>query len=290
MTNTICDYLRLTKPRVIPLLLLVTLCTMLIATDGPAPWLTIVFTLLGGTIAIGGAQAMNAYIDRDLDRKMKRTRQRPIAAGRIRPGSALIFGFTLTIAAFLLMVLTVNQISALLTLGAAAYYVIVYSHILKLRTSQNIVIGGAAGAAPALIGWAAATNELSLTAFWLFAIVFVWTPPHTWALALVMKDDYKNAGVPMLPVVAGERAAAKQIFIYSLILVPITLAIAPVASLGWIYVTIATLLGIFFLALDIILMRTQSLVIARNIFAYSMLYLCLLFLAMVLDTQLQQII
>jgi protoheme IX farnesyltransferase len=263
---------------------------MLIATDGPAPWLTIVFTLLGGTIAIGGAQAMNAYIDRDLDRKMKRTRQRPIAAGRIRPGSALIFGFTLTIAAFLLMVLTVNQISALLTLGAAAYYVIVYSHILKLRTSQNIVIGGAAGAAPALIGWAAATNELSLTAFWLFAIVFVWTPPHTWALALVMKDDYKNAGVPMLPVVAGERAAAKQIFIYSLILVPITLAIAPVASLGWIYVTIATLLGIFFLALDIILMRTQSLVIARNIFAYSMLYLCLLFLAMVLDTQLQQII
>ena len=161
MTNTICDYLRLTKPRVIPLLLLVTLCTMLIATDGPAPWLTIVFTLLGGTIAIGGAQAMNAYIDRDLDRKMKRTRQRPIAAGRIRPGSALIFGFTLTIAAFLLMVLTVNQISALLTLGAAAYYVIVYSHILKLRTSQNIVIGGAAGAAPALIGWAAATNELS---------------------------------------------------------------------------------------------------------------------------------
>ena len=188
------------------------------------------------------------------------------------------------------MVLTVNQMSALLTLGAAAYYVIVYSHILKLRTSQNIVIGGAAGAAPALIGWAAATNELSLTAFWLFAIVFVWTPPHTWALALVMKDDYKNAGVPMLPVVAGERAAAKQIFIYSLLLVPITLAIAPVASLGWIYLTIATLLGIFFLALDIRLMRTQSLVIARNIFLYSMLYLCLLFVAMVLDTQLQQTI
>lgn len=290
MTNTIRDYLRLTKPRVIPLLLVVTLCTMLIATDGPEPWRMIVFTLLGGTIAIGGAQAMNAYIDRDLDRKMKRTRQRPIAAGRIKPASALIFGFTLTITAFLLMVLTVNQMSALLTLGAAAYYVIVYSHILKLRTSQNIVIGGAAGAAPALIGWAAATNELSLTAFWLFAIVFVWTPPHTWALALVMKDDYKNAGVPMLPVVAGERAAAKQIFIYSLLLVPITLAIAPVASLGWIYLTVATLLGIFFLALDIRLMRTQSLVIARNIFLYSMLYLCLLFVAMVLDTQLQQTI
>ena len=286
MTGSVRDYLGLTKPRVIPLLLLVTLATMLLASEGAPSWGTISVTLLGGTLAIGGAQAMNAYIDRDLDRKMKRTRDRPLAAGRISPASALVFGLVLATISFVMMGYVVNLLSALLTLGALAFYVIIYSRLLKLRTAQNIVIGGAAGAAPALIGWAAATNELGITALLLFAVVFFWTPPHFWALALVIREEYEHAGIPMLPVVAGERAAAKQILIYTLILVPLTLLIVPVASLGWLYATTATILGLALVALEVRLIRTQTREAARDIFFYSMLYLALLFGAMVLDNQL----
>lgn len=284
--TTARDYLGLTKPRVIPLLLLVTLATMLLASEGAPSWMAISVTLLGGTLAIGGAQALNAYIDRDLDRKMERTRNRPLAAGRISPASALVFGITLATVSFIVMGLVVNLMSALLTLGALAYYVIVYSRLLKLRTTQNIVIGGAAGAAPALIGWAAATNELALTPVLLFAVVFFWTPPHSWALALVIRDEYKDAGVPMLPVVAGERAAAIQILIYTLILVPLTLLMVPVASLGWIYGASAMILGGILVALEIRLLRLRTTDAARDIFFYSMIYLALLFGAMVLDYQL----
>ena len=284
--TTARDYLGLTKPRVIPLLLLVTLATMLLASEGTPSWMAISVTLLGGTLAIGGAQALNAYIDRDLDRKMERTRNRPLAAGRISPASALVFGITLATVSFIVMGLVVNLMSALLTLGALAYYVIVYSRLLKLRTTQNIVIGGAAGAAPALIGWAAATNELALTPVLLFAVVFFWTPPHSWALALVIRDEYKDAGVPMLPVVAGERAAAIQILIYTLILVPLTLLMVPVASLGWIYGASAMILGGILVALEIRLLRLRTTDAARDIFFYSMIYLALLFGAMVLDYQL----
>lgn len=284
--TTARDYLGLTKPRVIPLLLLVTLATMLLASEGAPSWMAISVTLLGGTLAIGGAQALNAYIDRDLDRKMERTRNRPLAAGRISPASALVFGITLATVSFIVMGLVVNLMSALLTLGALAYYVIVYSRLLKLRTTQNIVIGGAAGAAPALIGWAAATNELALTPVLLFAVVFFWTPPHSWALALVIRDEYKDAGVPMLPVVAGRRAAAIQILIYTLILVPLTLLMVPVASLGWIYGASAMILGGILVALEIRLLRLRTTDAARDIFFYSMIYLALLFGAMVLDYQL----
>ncbi len=280
------DFLGLTKPRVIPLLLLVTLATMLLASEGSPSWVAISVTLLGGTLAIGGAQALNAYIDRDIDRKMRRTRDRPLAARRISPASALVFGLALATVSFIMMGLVVNLMSALLTLGALAYYVVVYSRLLKLRTAQNIVIGGMAGAAPALIGWAAATNELSLTAFLLFAIVFLWTPPHSWALALVIRDEYEDAGVPMLPVVAGERAAAIHILIYTLILIPLTLLIVPVASLGWIYATSAAILGALLVAMEIRLIRIPTTDAARDIFFYSMIYLALLFGAMVLDYQL----
>ena len=280
------DFLGLTKPRVIPLLLLVTLATMLLASEGSPSWVAISVTLLGGTLAIGGAQALNAYIDRDIDRKMRRTRDRPLAARRISPASALVFGLALATVSFIMMGLVVNLMSALLTLGALAYYVVVYSRLLKLRTAQNIVIGGMAGAAPALIGWAAATNELSLTAFLLFAIVFLWTPPHSWALALVIRDEYEDAGVPMLPVVAGERAAAIHILIYTLILFPLTLLIVPVASLGWIYATSAAILGALLVAMEIRLIRIPTTDAARDIFFYSMIYLALLFGAMVLDYQL----
>ena len=286
MTDLIRDYLGLTKPRVIPLLLLVTLATMLLASEGAPSWVTVAVTLLGGTLAIGGAQAMNAYIDRDLDRKMKRTRDRPLAAGRISPASALVFELALATVSLMLMGFVVNVMSALLTLGTLVFYVVVYSRVLKMRTAQNIVIGGAAGAAPALIGWAAATNELGLTPFLLFAVVFVWTPPHFWALALVIREEYEHAGVPMLPVVAGERAAANQILIYTLIMIPLTLLIVPVASLGWIYATAATILGGALVALEVRLIRTRTRDAARDIFFYSMIYLALLFGAMVLDSQL----
>jgi protoheme IX farnesyltransferase len=259
---------------------------MLLASEGAPSWMAISVTLLGGTLAIGGAQALNAYIDRDLDRKMERTRNRPLAAGRISPASALVFGITLATVSFIVMGLVVNLMSALLTLGALAYYVIVYSRLLKLRTTQNIVIGGAAGAAPALIGWAAATNELALTPVLLFAVIFFWTPPHSWALALVIRDEYKDAGVPMLPVVAGERAAAIQILIYTLILVPLTLLMVPVASLGWSYGASAMILGGILVALEIRLLRLRTTDAARDIFFYSMIYLALLFGAMVLDYQL----
>ena len=240
-------------------------------------------TLVGGTLAVAGAQALNAFIDRDIDRKMERTRQRPLAARRLLPRTALIFGILLAAVSFGLMLRAVNTISALLTLGAVGFYVLVYSRLLKLRTAQNIVIGGAAGAAPALIGWAAVTNELSFTSVLLFAIVFFWTPPHFWALALVLREDYEHAGVPMLPVVQGQEAAARQILGYTLVLIPVTLWLIPVASLGWVYGTTATVLGGLLIALELRLLRTTSIANARAIFVYSMLYLALVFGAMMLD-------
>ncbi len=277
------DLLGLTKPRVIPLLLVVALAAMWLATSAPRPWTIIAVTLVGGTLAVAGAQALNAFIDRDIDRKMERTRRRPLAARRLLPRTALIFGVLLAAAAFALMLLAVNAMSALLTLGAVGFYVLVYSRLLKLRTAQNIVIGGVAGAAPALIGWAAVTNELSFTSVLLFAIVFLWTPPHFWALALVLREDYEHAGVPMLPVVQGQRAAARQILGYTLALIPVTLWLIPVASLGWVYAAAATVLGGILIALELRLLRNLTIANARVIFVYSMFYLALVFGAMMLD-------
>ncbi len=277
------DLLGLTKPRVMPLLLVVALATMWLATSAPRPWTIIVVTLVGGTLAVAGAQALNAFIDRDIDRKMERTRQRPLAARRLLPRTALIFGISLAAAAFGLMLLAVNTMSALLTLGAVGFYVLVYSRLLKLRTAQNIVIGGVAGAAPALIGWAAVTNELSATSLLLFTIVFLWTPPHFWALALVLREDYEHAGVPMLPVMQGQQATARQILGYTLVLIPATLWLIPVASLGWVYTVAAIVLGGILIALELRLLRNMSIANARAIFVYSMLYLALVFGAMMLD-------
>lgn len=279
------DYLSLTKPRVMPLLLIVTLATMIVAAEGNPNWTAVLATMVGGALAIGGAGALNGYIDRDLDGRMNRTRNRPIPSGRISPGSALIFGLTLGSGSILFLALTVNLLAAAITLGAVAYYAVVYSRILKLSSTQNIVIGGAAGAAPVLIGWAAVTNGLGLTPLVLFAIIFYWTPPHFWALALLIRDDYRHAGVPMLPAVVGGRETKRRIVLYTLLMIPLTLILVPVSNMGLFYLAVALALGAIFLALAIRLARSDTSRAARNLFSYSMLYLALLFGAMAADHQ-----
>ncbi len=279
------DYLSLTKPRVMPLLLIVTLATMIVAAEGNPNWTAVLATMVGGALAIGGAGALNGYIDRDLDGRMNRTRNRPIPSGRISPGSALIFGLTLGAGSILFLALTVNLLAAAITLGAVAYYAVVYSRILKLSSTQNIVIGGAAGAAPVLIGWAAVTNGLGLTPLVLFAIIFYWTPPHFWALALLIRDDYRHAGVPMLPAVVGGRETKRRIVLYTLLMIPLTLILVPVSNMGLFYLAVALALGAIFLALAIRLARSDTSRAARNLFSYSMLYLALLFGAMAADHQ-----
>lgn len=289
MTTTIRDYINLTKPRIMPLLLIVAFASMFIASNGELAWVAVLATMAGGALAIGAAGAINCYIDRKIDRVMTRTRSRPVPAGRITPRSALLFGLALGAASFALMSSLVNLLAALLTVGAIAYYVVIYSYLLKLSTVQNIVIGGAAGAAPALIGWAAATNGLSLTALILFAIVFYWTPPHFWALALILEKDYRDAGIPMLPAVAGARETKRQIILYTWILLAVTLLLVPASSMGFLYLGAALVLGAIFIALTFILARSSGHRTARAVFSYSMLYLALLFGAMAVDRHLSLI-
>ena len=285
MVSVARDYLSLTKPRVMPLLLIVTFASMIVAAEGNPKWTAVLATMVGGALAIGGAGALNGYIDRDLDGRMTRTRNRPIPSGRISPTSALIFGLTLGAGSILLLALTVNVLAAAITLGAVVYYAVIYSRILKLSTTQNIVIGGAAGAAPVLIGWAAVTDGLGLTPLVLFAIIFYWTPPHFWALALLIRDDYQHAGVPMLPAVVGDKETKRRIVLYTLLMIPFTLILVPVSNMGLFYLAVALALGALFLALAIRLARSDTARAARNLFSYSMLYLALLFGAMAADQQ-----
>ncbi|WP_218030933.1 heme o synthase [Dictyobacter aurantiacus] len=277
-------YVNLMKPHVTVLLLGVTLAAMVIARGGSLPALgLIVATLLGGALAAGSANCINCYLDRDIDLLMGRTRRRTLPSGRIRPRQALLFGIVLGVASFVILTIFVNLLSALLAGSAILFYVLVYTMWLKRTTPQNIVIGGAAGAVPVLVGWAAVTNSLSLTAILLFAIIFFWTPPHFWALSLLIHKDYARARVPMLPVVRGRRETRRQIGLYTLLLVGITLLPWLLRGLGNLYLVGALLLNaiLVYMALRLLLDRTKRR--ARTLFWYSNCYLALLFAAMVLD-------
>jgi protoheme IX farnesyltransferase len=256
---------------------------MAMAQRGMPAWTLLVATLAGGALAAGSANAINCYWDRDIDRIMSRTKNRALPAGRVPPTHALIFGVALGALAFAVLALWVNLLSAALALAAILFYVLVYTAWLKRTSMQNIVIGGAAGAVPVLVGWAAVTDRIDLAAIWLFLIVFLWTPPHFWALALLLKKDYARANVPMLPVVVGEHETKRQILLYSLLLLAATLVLFSMQAMGYFYLAAALALGGGLLFLAVRLLREQTLRYARTLFWYSNLYLALLFAAMVID-------
>src|SRR2546425_5308580 len=278
------DYVTLTKPKVQSLLLFTTVTTMYVA-GNPSLGL-VALTCLGGALSAGGAGAINHYLDRDIDAIMRRTASRPVPAGRIAPGAALIYGIALGVASFALLTLTVNLLSAALALSGLLGYVLVYTLWLKRTTPQNIVIGGAAGAVPPLVAWAATTGRLSGSALYLFAIVFYWTPPHFWALSLLMQDEYARANVPMLPVVRGARETRIQIVFYSLLLVAVTLLPVVGRLFGGLYAASALLLGGALVWLALRLHRRQDRLSALRVYLFSLAYLALLFGAMVADVKL----
>jgi protoheme IX farnesyltransferase len=277
------DYVALTKPRIIELLLVTTVPTMIVAERGmPSVWL-IVATVLGGTFAAGGANAINMYVDRDIDKVMKRTQNRPLASGRLEPRNALTFAVALEVVAFVFLWATVNLLSAVLAVAACLFYVFVYTLWLKRTSKSNIVIGGAAGAAPVLIGWSAVTNSLDWAPVVLFAVIFYWTPPHFWALAIRYREDYAAADVPMLPVVASLRTTAVRILLYTLLLWALTVLFAPVAGMGNIYLGAALVLGAVFTFYAARLLRDSSPQLAMRVFTWSISYITLLFGAMAVD-------
>ncbi len=281
--ETTISYVRLTKPRIILLLLITTVPAMVLASRGmPSPWLVLA-TLVGGAVAAGSANAINCYLDRDIDGVMRRTRRRPLPAHQVSPESALRFGYVLGVISFLFLSIAVNVLAASLALSAIAFYVFVYTLWLKRTTEQNIVIGGAAGAIPALVGWAAVTGSVALPAWVLFAIVFVWTPPHFWALALRYRSDYAAAGVPMMPVVRGEEETRRQILLYSLVLFATTLVLYPVAHMGPVYLVAAVVLGGVFVYKALRLWRERTPALAISLFQFSIAYLALLFAAVAAD-------
>jgi heme o synthase len=277
------DYVTLTKPRIMTLLLLTGACGMVVGARGvPAPGLFFA-TMAGLALACGGASALNHVLDRDIDRHMRRTDRRPVAAERVPPTRALEFGLALSALSFVLLASVVNVLTAVLALVGNLFYVLVYTRWLKRSTPQNIVIGGAAGAIPPLVGWAAATGDVTFPALLLFAIVFFWTPPHFWALALLIRREYEAAGIPMLPVVRGERETTRQIVLYSLVLVAVTSAPFLAGTLGLAYLVAALVLGSAFLALALALRREPTPRRAALLFHFSLLYLALLFAAMAVD-------
>ena len=279
----VAGYVALTKPRIIELLLVTTVPTMFVAEQGvPSVWL-MVATVLGGTLAAGGANAVNMVVDRDIDALMERTRDRPLVTGVMSPRNALVFAIALEVAAFAWLVAFVNLLSALLAVSATLFYVFVYTLWLKRTSTQNIVIGGAAGAVPVLVGWAAVTNSLGWAPIVLFLVIFFWTPPHFWALAIRYRDDYANAEVPMLPAVASLETTARRILLYTVALVALTLVFAPVADMGVIYLASALALGAVFTAFALAVRRDPSEGTAMRLFTYSITYVTLLFGAIVVD-------
>ena len=276
-------YVALTKPRIIELLLVTTVPTMVVAERGLPALGLVVATLVGGTLAAGGANAINMYVDRDIDRIMKRTQGRPLVTGDVTPAAALTFAIALEVIAFFQLWAMVNLLSAVLAISATLFYVFVYTLWLKRTSEHNIVIGGAAGAVPVLVGWAAVTNSLSLAPLVLFAVIFVWTPPHFWALAVKYKDDYAAAGVPMLPAVASFSRTGRQIVIYTVALWACSLVFTPVAGMGAIYTVAAVVLGAIFLVYAVQLQRDGTAARAMRLFSYSISYVTLLFAAMALD-------
>ena len=277
------DYVTLTKPRIMSLLLLTGAAGMFVGAQGVPPLGTFAVTMAGLALACGGSSALNHVLDRDLDRLMRRTGHRPVAEDRVTPERALEFGLTLMAFSFVMLASLVNVFTAALALVGGLFYVLVYTRWLKRSTPQNIVIGGAAGAVPPLVGWAAATGNLTLPALFLFLIVFFWTPPHFWALALVIKRDYAAARVPMLPVVRGDDETARQIVWYSIVLVGVTLLPFAWHTAGVAYLAAALLLGALFLRLAWRLRRETTTKRAGALFHYSLLYLALLFVALAVD-------
>ena len=283
-SSKIRAYVLLTKPRVIELLLVTTVPAMVLADDG-LPSLTLIgAVLLGGALAAGGANTINCWIERDRDRVMHRTQGRPLPTGEIEPVHALVFGIALEAVAFLWLWGTVNLLAASLAVSAMLFYVFVYTIWLKPRSPQNIVIGGAAGAVPVLVGWAAVTGTLDAPAWVLFAIVFCWTPPHFWALSLRYRDDYAAAGIPMLPVARGVPTAARQILVYALVVVAVTLLLFAFDSMGVVYLVAAVGLGAAFVWQAIGLLRDATPARAMRLFTFSNTYLALLFAAIAVDT------
>ena len=285
LLETIKSYYQLTKPRIIPLLLITTTAAIWIASEGKVDTFLVLITLIGGTLAAASAQTLNCIYDQDIDYAMSRTRNRPIPSGRVQPRHALIFALILGILSFTLLTVFVNLLSALLAMSGIVFYMVIYTHFLKRHSTQNIVIGGAAGSIPPLVGWAAVTGDLSFAPWVLFAIIFLWTPPHFWALALMMKDDYAQVGVPMLPVVEGEESTVKQIWIYTLLVVPFTLLLVyPLGVLGIVYGLVALLLGIIFIQKAWKLKQAPlDKQLARSMFKYSILYMMLLCTGIVVD-------
>ncbi|MEL6248697.1 MAG: heme o synthase [Cyanobacteria bacterium J06626_23] len=284
--QVIRSYVQLTKPRIIPLLLIETAGSMWVAAQGQLNIWLLLITLLGGALAAASAQVINCVYDRDIDYDMERTRHRPLPSGRIQIQDALIFSAVLALASFSLLATFANLLAAGLAMLGIVVYIAVYTHWLKRSSPQNIVIGGAAGAIPPMVGWAAVTGELGWAAWIFFGIVFVWTPPHFWALALLIQDDYAKVNVPMLPVVAGDEETAIHIWRYTLVLVPLTLLmVCPTEACGWVYGAIATYLGIIFLGKAYALRQCPSnRDLARDTFKYSIFYMMLLSAAMVVDS------
>jgi len=283
----VAAFVALTKPRIIELLLVTTVPTMIVAEQGiPSLWL-MVATVIGGTLAAGGANAYNMYVDRDIAALMERTKQRPLVTGEVSPSEALWFATALEVVAFAWLWGFVNLLSAVLAVSATLFYVFVYTLWLKRTSTRNIVIGGAAGAVPVLVGWSAVTNTLDWAPVVLFAIIFYWTPPHFWALAIRYRDDYQAAEVPMLPAVATLRTTAVRIVLYTLLLWALTLVFAPIADMGWVYIASAIVLGGVFTALALRVWRNPEPGLAMGLFGWSITYLVLLFGAMAVDVVVQ---
>jgi protoheme IX farnesyltransferase len=286
--EVIKGYVALTKPRIIELLLVTTIPTMVVAANGiPGIWLMIT-TLIGGTLAAGGANTFNMVYDRDIDAIMERTKKRPLVTGVMTPRAATIFACILELLSFALLAWRVNYLSAWLAMGATAFYVFIYTIWLKRRSKQNIVIGGAAGAVPVLIGWAAVQNNVTWTPILLFVVIFIWTPPHFWALAVRYRDDYAAANVPMMPVVASLRRTTLEILVYSVIMWALTMLVGPAAHLGWVYALSATLLGgmFTFYAFKLFLHAREDKADvneAMRLFHFSITYLTGLFVMMAVD-------
>ena len=288
LLGILSDYLTLTKPPIISLLLVTAIGGMFLASrhaggSGIPDLLTLLLVCVGGALGAGGANAINHYMDQDIDSLMSRTARRPVPGNRVRPLAALAYGIALNVAAFAVLAYWVNLLAAVLTLAATLFYVLVYTGWLKRTTPQNIVIGGAAGSIPPVVGWVAVTGSFDLPALYLFAIIFFWTPPHFWALSLLIQRDYERAGVPMLPVVVGEEKTAGSIFVYSLVLVALTLVFAATGAVGAVYVGAAAALGAAFIWGAWRLRQQVERPRARNLYLYSLLYLALLFGAMMAD-------
>ena len=282
--SVVRDYVALTKPRIVSLLLFTALGGMFLAARGVPDVSTVVLVMVGGALAAGGAHAINHFLDRDVDARMKRTRDRPVASGRVSSAQALVFGLGLNLVAFSLLSTLVNLLAAAITMGGTLIYVFVYTLALKRTTPQNIVIGGAAGAVPPMVGWAAVTGHLDLPALYLFAIVFFWTPPHFWALALLIKDDYARADIPMLPVVSGVQETKRSILLYTFLLVALTLMFFTTSAVGWVYFGSSLVLGGAFVFYAWRLLRKPDIAGAKQLYLYSLLYLALLFSAIIADS------